>query len=80
MMQTLPDIVSPAPWQGALTRFSAPLLPNPLNEQPWPLEAIQTILNSFRQGNKQPVGGRWRVDETYIKIKDEWKYLSSGGG
>lgn len=28
-MQTLPDIVSPAPWQGALTRFSAPLLPKP---------------------------------------------------
>jgi len=29
----------------------------------------------FRKGNKWPVGNRWRVDETYIKIKSQWKYL-----
>jgi transposase-like protein len=23
----------------------------------------------------RPVGSSWRVDETYIKVKDEWKYL-----
>lgn len=28
----------------------------------------------FRRG-KRPVGGSWRVDETYIKVKGNWKYL-----
>ena len=34
-----------------------------------PLEA------TFRKGKKRPVGNRWRMDETYIKIKGQWKYL-----
>ncbi len=33
------------------------------------LEAI------FRQGKKRPVGNRWRMDETYIKIQGQWRYL-----
>src|SRR5512143_1104806 len=34
-----------------------------------PLEA------SFRKRKKRPVGTSWRMDETYIKIKGQWKYL-----
>lgn len=34
-----------------------------------PLEA------TFRKGKKRPVGKSWRMDETYIKIKGQWKYL-----
>ncbi len=34
-----------------------------------PLEA------AFRKGRKPPVGGSWRMDETYIKIKGQWNYL-----
>ena len=29
----------------------------------------------FRKGKKRPVGKSWRMDETYIKIKGQWKYL-----
>lgn len=28
----------------------------------------------FRK-NKKRVGNRWRLDETYVKIEGEWKYL-----
>jgi putative transposase len=34
-----------------------------------PLEA------AFRNGKKRPVGSSWRMDETYIKVKGQWKYL-----
>src|SRR5574339_1107604 len=30
---------------------------------------------AFRKGKKRPVGKSWRMDETYIKIKGQWKYL-----
>ena len=30
---------------------------------------------AFRKGKKRPVGTSWRMDETYIKIKGQWKYL-----
>ena len=30
---------------------------------------------AFRKGQKRPVGTSWRMDETYIKIKGQWKYL-----
>ena len=29
----------------------------------------------FRKGKKRQVGRSWRMDETYIKIKGQWKYL-----
>ena len=30
---------------------------------------------AFGNGKKRPVGSSWRMDETYIKIKGQWKYL-----
>jgi putative transposase len=30
---------------------------------------------TFRNGKKRPVGNRWQMDETYIKIKGKWRYL-----
>ena len=27
------------------------------------------------QKTKKSVGKRWRMDETYIKVKDQWRYL-----
>src|SRR5512137_2522762 len=30
---------------------------------------------TFRKGKKRPVGNSWRMDETYIKIKGQWRYL-----
>jgi transposase-like protein len=30
---------------------------------------------AFRKGNQRPVGYRWRVNETYLKVKGPWKYL-----
>jgi len=30
---------------------------------------------AFRQSKKRPVGMSWRIDETYIKIKGQWRYL-----
>jgi putative transposase len=29
---------------------------------------------AFRK-RKRPVGKIWRVDETYVKVKGQWKYL-----
>jgi putative transposase len=30
---------------------------------------------AFRKGRKCPVGNSWRMDETYIKIKGQWRHL-----
>jgi putative transposase len=30
---------------------------------------------AFRNGKKRPVGSGWRMDETYIQVKGEWKYF-----
>jgi transposase-like protein len=35
---------------------------------------VMRLAPSFRQ-YKRNVGRRWRMDETYIKIKGQWKYL-----
>lgn len=32
-------------------------------------------LEAAFQKKKKPVGGRWRMDETYIKVNGQWKYL-----
>jgi transposase-like protein len=40
----------------------------------WVVYFAPRIEKAFRK-NKKRVGHRWRLDETYIKIKGEWKYL-----
>jgi len=41
--------------------------------QRWVVQYAPRIEKSFRK-NKKRVGNRWRLDETYVKIKGEWKY------
>lgn len=33
------------------------------------------LLDKVFRRHKRSVGRRWRIDETYIKIKGQWKYL-----
>ena len=40
----------------------------------WAIRFLPLIEKMARK-NKRPVGGSWRMDETYIKIKGVWKYL-----
>jgi len=40
----------------------------------WALKLLPVLEKAFRH-RKRPVGKSWRVDETYIKVKGEWKYL-----
>lgn len=40
----------------------------------WVTRVLLLLKQAFRQ-NKRPVDQRWRMDETYIKIKGQWKYL-----
>ena len=42
--------------------------------QRWVVHYAPRIEKAFRK-NKKWVGLRWRLDETYIKIKGQWKYL-----
>ena len=39
----------------------------------WVLHYSPQLDAAFRQ-NKNRVGKRWRMDETYVKIKCQWKY------
>ena len=41
----------------------------------WVRKFAPQLEAAFRNGRKRPVGKSWRVDETYIKIKGQWKYL-----
>ena len=41
----------------------------------WVLKFTPLLEARFRRGKKRPVGSSWRMDETYIKIKGQWKYL-----
>jgi putative transposase len=45
---------------------------NTLNR--WVLRYTPDIEQKFRK-YKSPVGTSWRMDETYIKVKGQWKYL-----
>ena len=40
----------------------------------WAIRFLPLIGNMARK-HKRPVGGSWRMDETYIKVKGVWKYL-----
>jgi transposase-like protein len=33
------------------------------------------LIETMARKSKRPVGGSWRMDETYIKVKGAWKYL-----
>ena len=40
----------------------------------WVLKYTPLLEMAFRRG-KRPVGSSWRLDETYISVKGQWKYL-----
>jgi putative transposase len=41
----------------------------------WVQKFTPQLEATFRKGKKRAVGSSWRMDETYIKIKGQWKYL-----
>ena len=41
----------------------------------WAIKFLPFLEKVFRRKYKRPVGGSWRADETYIKVKSQWKYL-----
>jgi putative transposase len=41
----------------------------------WVQKFTPQLEATFRKGKKRPVGKRWRMDETYLKIKGQWRYL-----
>lgn len=44
----------------------------------WAIRFLPLIEKVSRK-HKRPVGGSWRMDETYIKVKGCWKYLYRAG-
>ena len=40
----------------------------------WAFRSLPLLEHAFRK-HKRSVGGNWRMDETYIKVKGIWKYL-----
>ena len=40
----------------------------------WVLKYAPELERTFRT-QKRPIGTSWRVDETYIRVKGEWRYL-----
>ena len=41
----------------------------------WAIRFLPQLEVNFRKHHKLTVGGSWRMDETYIKVNDVWKYL-----
>ncbi|MFL9935069.1 IS6 family transposase [Paraburkholderia sp. RL18-103-BIB-C] len=40
----------------------------------WVIKLVPLFEKAFRK-HKRPVGKRWRMDETYVKVRGQWKYL-----
>src|SRR5674476_154966 len=40
----------------------------------WAIKMLPMLAAVFRR-RKRPVGRSWRMDETYIKVSGQWKYL-----
>jgi putative transposase len=40
----------------------------------WAMKMLPVLAAIFRR-RKRPVGSSWRMDETYIKVAGQWKYL-----
>ena len=40
----------------------------------WVIRLVPHLDKAFRR-HKRPAGRRWRMDETYIRIRGRWKYL-----
>ena len=40
----------------------------------WALKILPVLAQVFRR-RKRPVGRSWRMDETYIRVSGQWKYL-----
>ena len=41
----------------------------------WVIRYAPELEMAFRKKHKRAVGGSWRMDETYIKVKGQWVYL-----
>lgn len=42
----------------------------------WVIRLVPLLDKAFRR-HKRSVGRQWRMDETYIKVKGQWKYLGT---
>jgi putative transposase len=40
----------------------------------WVIKLVPLFEKAFRK-HKRPVGKSWRMDETYVKVRGQWKYL-----
>lgn len=40
----------------------------------WVIKLVPVFEKAFRR-HKRPVGKSWRMDETYVKVRGQWKYL-----
>src|ERR1700721_3695052 len=40
----------------------------------WVIKLVPLFEKAFRR-HKRPVGESWRMDETYVKVRGQWKYL-----
>ena len=42
----------------------------------WSIKILPVLAAAFRR-RKRPVGLSWRMDETYVKVGGQWKYLNN---
>ena len=48
---------------------------DPSTSYRWVQKFAPQLEAAFRKGKKRPVGKSWRMDETSLKIKGQWRYL-----